>query len=61
MYIDPNSGGMLFQALLVVFGVISGSILLFSGKIKMGIAKLRRRLREQPGDEELPASETKQE
>jgi hypothetical protein len=61
MYIDPNSGGMLFQALLVVFGVISGSILLFSGKIKMGIAKLRRRLRERSADEELPASEIEQE
>ena len=61
MYIDPNSGGMLFQALLVVFGVLSGSILLFSSKIKMGIAKLRRRFREQPTDGELPPSETEQE
>jgi uncharacterized YccA/Bax inhibitor family protein len=52
MYIDPNSGGMLFQALLVAFGVISGTILLFSSKIKMGIAKLRRRFRERTEDVE---------
>jgi len=46
MYIDPNSGGMLFQILLVSFGVISGSVLIFSSKIKMGISKIRRSIRE---------------
>lgn len=46
MYIDPNSGGMLFQALLVLFGVISGSILIFSSRIKMGFARLMRSFRE---------------
>jgi len=45
MYIDPNTGGILFQTLAVLFGVISGVILLFSSKIKMGIAKLRRSMR----------------
>ena len=52
MYIDPNSGGMLFQALLIVFGVISGSVLLFSSKIKMGIARLMRGFREKFSDED---------
>jgi len=52
MYIDPNSGGMLFQALLVVFGVISGSILIFSSKIKMGFARLMRNFREKSGEDE---------
>lgn len=45
MYIDPNTGGILFQTLAVLFGVFSGVVLLFSGKIKMGIAKFRRKLR----------------
>lgn len=52
MYIDPNTGGMLFQILAVLFGVISGAILLFSSKIKMGIARLRRAIRERGQDEE---------
>ena len=51
MYIDPNSGGMLFQALLVVFGVISGSILIFSSRIKMGIARLTRSFREKNNED----------
>ncbi len=42
MYIDPGSGGMLFQVLAVAFGVISGTVLMFSGRIKMMIAKWRR-------------------
>jgi len=46
MYIDPNSGGILFQALVVVFGVLSGTVLVFSSKIKMGIAKIRRSFRQ---------------
>ena len=29
MYIDPNTGGMLFQILVVMFGVISAVVLLF--------------------------------
>lgn len=45
MYIDPSSGGMLFQVLLVIFGLFSGTILIFSSKIKMGIARLRRLMR----------------
>ena len=46
MYIDPNSGGMLFQILAVLFGVFSAIILLLSGKIRIAYAKLRRRIRE---------------
>ena len=33
-YIDPNTGGMLFQILAVLFGLISGIFLLFSGQVK---------------------------
>jgi hypothetical protein len=46
MYIDPNTGGMLFQILAVIFAALSGMILLFSSKIRMFWAKLRRRVRE---------------
>ena len=57
MYIDPSSGGMLFQALLVVFGLISGSVLLFSSKIKMAFAKLMRNFREKSNDDESAENE----
>lgn len=43
-YIDPNTGGMLFQILAVLFGVISGALLIFSGKIKGFYYQLRRRM-----------------
>ena len=49
MYIDPASGGLVFQILAVAFGVISGVVLLFAGRIRMGFAKLRRSLREKRG------------
>lgn len=50
MYIDPNTGGMLFQILAVLFGAISGIVLIFSSRIKMFFARLRRRIRESDGD-----------
>lgn len=51
-YIDPNTGGMLFQILAVLFGVISGALLLFSGKIKGFYYRVKRRVR--GGDIETP-------
>jgi LPXTG-motif cell wall-anchored protein len=45
MYIDPNTGGMLFQALAGLFAVISGGLFFFSRQIRTGIARLRRRFR----------------
>jgi hypothetical protein len=59
MYIDPNTGGMLFQILAVLFGVFSGIVLIFSSKIKMGIAKLRRSMRKDT--EETEPTESKSE
>jgi hypothetical protein len=47
MYIDPNTGGVLFQALAGIFVAISGVLLVFSGKIRAGIARLRRRIRKE--------------
>ena len=45
MYIDPNTGGILFQALAAAFIAVSGVLLVFSGKIRGFISRLRRRTR----------------
>jgi hypothetical protein len=42
MYIDPNTGGMLFQALAGLVAVVSGVLFFFSRQIRQGIARLRR-------------------
>jgi hypothetical protein len=42
MYIDPNTGGMLFQILAVMFGLLSGIILLFAARIRMMFARVMR-------------------
>ena len=46
MYIDPSSGGVLFQALAAVFIAVSGVVLVFSGKIRGFFSQLRRKSRE---------------
>jgi hypothetical protein len=45
MYIDPNTGGVIFGWLLGAFGLLTGLLLIFSGKIRGYIAQLRRRTR----------------
>jgi hypothetical protein len=60
MYIDPNSGGLIFQILVVMFGVISGAVLLFSSKIKMGISKIQRTVREKFRKEDNPEETVKE-
>jgi len=55
MYIDPSSGGVLFQALAAAFVAVSGVVLVFSGRIKGFFAQLRRKSREgkeKKGDEQ---------
>jgi hypothetical protein len=44
-YIDPNTGGMLFQLLAVFLAIFSGVIFFFSRQIKSLFAKLRRKIR----------------
>ncbi len=44
-YIDPNTGGMLFQVLVVLFGVITGLLLFLSGRFKGIFYKVRRWIR----------------
>jgi hypothetical protein len=55
-YIDPNTGGMLFQVLAVMLAAFSGLLFFFSRQIKAGAARLRRSLRKdeppQDADEE---------
>lgn len=41
-YIDPSSGGMLFQLLAVLFALFSGFILFFARHIKSVSARVRR-------------------
>ena len=42
MYIDPSTGGLLFQVLAIAFTAVSGVILLFSNRIKMFFSRRRR-------------------
>lgn len=44
-YIDPNTGGMLFQVLAAGFAVFSGIILIFSRQIRSALGKAKRTLR----------------
>ncbi len=47
MYIDPNTGGQLFQMLAASLAVITGVIFTFSAQIRAQIAKLRRKNKEE--------------
>ena len=50
MYIDPNTGGVLFQALAGVLAAVSGVLFFLSRQIRSGIARLRRRRRNDEED-----------
>lgn len=52
MYIDPNTGGILFQALVAVFVAASGLLLVFSGKIRAYISQIRRKARKDKDDDQ---------
>jgi hypothetical protein len=45
-YVDPSTGGLLFQFLTVIFAAISGGLFFFSRQIKAAFARLRRFLNE---------------
>jgi len=51
-YIDPNTGGMLFQMLAVILALFSGIIFFFSRQIKIIFARLRRAIRKDPSEDE---------
>jgi hypothetical protein len=52
MYIDPNTGGILFQALAGLLAVVSGDLFFFSRQNRSGNARQRRG--RQKDDEDLP-------
>ena len=57
LYIDPNTGGMLFQILAVFFALFSGFLFFFSRQIKSASARLRRSFRkEKPVEEETSSA-----
>jgi hypothetical protein len=56
MYIDPSSGGLLFQILAIAFTTISGVILLFSNRIKMFFSRLRRTSNPEENDQQKESS-----
>lgn len=45
-YIDPNTGGMLFQVLATGFALLTGGVLLFARQIRAGFSRLKRWFRE---------------
>ena len=47
MYIDPNTGGVLFQVLAGAVAAVSGVLFLFSRQIRERMARLRRRRRKE--------------
>ncbi len=54
LYIDPNTGGMLFQLLAVFLAVFSGILFFFSRQIRAGFARLRRTIKHEPAEEVKP-------
>lgn len=48
-YIDPNTGGMLAQALIVVLGMLTGVWFFFANRIKMSFNRIMRTFREKKG------------
>ncbi|MBV6396484.1 MAG: hypothetical protein HFACDABA_02082 [Anaerolineales bacterium] len=57
MYIDPNTGGILFQALAAGLAAVSGVLLIFSRRIREGIAKMRRGARNDEAEENTETKE----
>ena len=61
LYIDPNTGGMLFQLLAIFLAFFSGILFFFSRQIKSFFARLRRSAhKEVPVEGEPEAENTEQ-
>jgi hypothetical protein len=52
MYIDPNTGGVLFQVLAGTLVALSGVVFFFSRRIREGLARIRRKMRKGENDQE---------
>ncbi len=57
-YIDPATGGMLFQALATILAVLAGFALVFSRQIRMLFARIKRSLRGEAVGEKQSLGET---
>ena len=63
-YIDPNTGGMLAQVLIVLFGMLTGVWFFFANRIKMSFNRMMRTFREKKGGpvtQEITAADAPQE
>ena len=63
-YIDPNTGGMLAQALIIVLGMLTGVWFFFANRIKMTFHRLMRNIREknnEPAAQEIVTPDAPQE
>lgn len=63
-YIDPNTGGMLAQVLIVMLGMLTGVWFFFANRIKMGFNRMMRNFREKrsgTATQEIAASDAPQE
>jgi hypothetical protein len=58
-YIDPSTGGMLFQILAVIFAAFSGILFFFSRQIRAFFARVRRLIRGEK-EAEIETSEDEQ-
>lgn len=56
-YIDPNTGGMLFQILAVLFATFSGMVFFFSRQIKTFFAKIGRAFRRESNTQHTQTNE----
>jgi hypothetical protein len=54
-YIDPNTGGLLFQLLAVIFASISAMFLIFSRQIRVFFTRVRRFVRDRFGSQDSSA------
>lgn len=45
-YLDPNTGGLFFQLLAVIFAFFTAILLFFSAQIRMAFARVKRFLRD---------------
>ncbi len=44
-YLDPNTGGLVFQLLAVIFAFFTAILLFFSAQVRMAFARVKRFLR----------------
>ena len=57
LYIDPNTGGMLFQLLAVFLALFSGILFFFSRQIRASFARLRRMFKREHADEKSESAD----